>query len=371
MALWDEILDYGIGCVARIRNPNPSYTELNLFFRTIAGTYEAGISWGDAIKLMADPDQVENRRLREALHTIYTDIREGVSLADAFAAHSFFPVFCIEALRAGQETDSMSVQLKEVGKFLKKRERIQKRMIKAILPMVFILAAIMLSMFVIATAIIPKLAEIYASIDFELPWVTTMTMECFDILLSHFYIPVMILILLPFLWQTFKRRYPFHAGKFMFHIPLYKKVHYQETQYLFTKLMSLFLHMGQNPTKALSMAAGVIDNVAVSSMLEYAHYQVANEGESMADALKNANQDKMVNTKIISFIHISETTGADLRDLMEKAADDYDETTSEAMEDFAEKMTNRGLVISLLLMGFVIGTLWLPQFMLFAKIGQP
>ena len=62
------------------------------------------------------------------------------------------------------------------------------------------------------------------------------------ILLDYIYIPIIIILFIPYAWKQIQKKYPLFIGKMMFKLPLYKKFYYYEIQYLFAKLMSLYMN---------------------------------------------------------------------------------------------------------------------------------
>lgn len=350
-----------------LRNPKPTYFELNNFFRQFASIYDAGTNWLEAVSMMIE--EVENQRLKEALQVIYRDMEDGISLAEAFSAHDMFPPFCIETLRAGQETDSMSAQLKEVGKFLKRRQQIQNWLTKAVRPIKIMAIVVVFCLYVITTMIVPKLEALYKDVNAEIPLFTVITMKVFSFFLEHLYIPILVILAMPYLWKWLKRRFPMAVSAAMFQLPLYKKVYYYEIQYLFAKLMSLFIKSGKNPTEAILLTADMIDNYKIRSMLHYVHYQIK-EGENLATALTSENSSKLLSTISISFIKTSEATGqSDISQLLESAAEDFEDAGKEEMEKFSENLYSTGIALSMTIMAFILVSLYYPQIILFTKIG--
>ncbi|CVK21670.1 type II secretion system F family protein [Sporomusa sphaeroides] len=326
-----------------ISRPKPSYGELTDFFREVTSSYKNDVNWQTAIEMLID--DVENERLRDALLVIITDLENGVTLADAFSYHDIFPEFVIETLRAGEDTDSMSEQLVEIMKYLKNNEKIYRKINRAMRNFYFMMSIVLLTLCIFVYFAIPNLFELYRGLNAKISPSMLQLMETVQYGMEHIYILIIPFLFLPQAVKLIEKKFPVFVGRLKFKLPLYRKYYWSNTQYLFSKLMAIFIKMGETPTNAIMLTSAVIKNKAVNEMLEYVDYQIS-QGEQIAEALKNANTNKMISSKIVKFIKTCETTGrSDLPELLLLAADDYDDARTEAANDYTDNIMILGIVI--------------------------
>lgn len=351
-----------------VGKPKPSFTDLNNFFRRLTAIYRAGVNWQTAVEIMIQ--EVENERLKDALLVIRSDLAEGISLADAFGAHDIFPAFCVETIRAGQDTDSMGEQLKEILRYLKKNEQVGKKLSKALNTFMFLMSFVLIALITVTYFTIPNLMEFYKEFNATLPWVTVQTITINKFVIENFYLVVVMVFIARYVIAFVNKRFPIAIGRLKFRTPTFRDFYRAETNYLFAKLMSIFIRMGKTPTRALTLTADIIENRAVYQMLDYARFQLT-EGRSLAESLQNANKDKMISPTVISFVRISEETGrSDLSQMLQDISEDYSEDRDEKVEKLADRLTLAGILCSVTLAVCTFASLAIPMFSLIDQMGK-
>lgn len=349
-----------------IKNWNkPSYRELYTFFRELSAFHEAGEGLTKAMGQIAS--HTKNNALKKAILEVRTEIEdEGERLSTAFAKSDIWPSFVSETIGAGEDSGKMDDILHEIYGHLKQMGTVESKISGAMLTPKIVSFFLACGFVVLASIVVPRFEETYASQRIPLPWFTQVVFFTVNTIARFWYV----FLALAFAgWRAgswFWNNNPEIIDRWKLHVPIYKDLYYYLLQYRFVKTMSLLFAAGQSLPVCLQYTAKVVDNTVFGDVLNRAADKIMTEGTSAAVALEEADTEHLIHYMAQSFFSSGEKTGK-IDELLRKASDDYEDEIRERVEAFSTKIA----VIALLpgaigITGLYISVL-APQVGLFAK----
>jgi type IV pilus assembly protein PilC len=157
--------------------------EVMNFARQSSAFVRAGIPLIDALGIIAE--DTTDKKLRDVLAAVTTELRGGSSLSDALSAHSTsFPKYFLSMVRSAEMTGQLDEVLDQlavyIGRDLETRRRVKSAMTYPSVIFVMAIATIViLSLFVL-----PKFQDFFKSFDAELPWATQALVSFTDFMTS-------------------------------------------------------------------------------------------------------------------------------------------------------------------------------------------
>ncbi|EKD99782.1 MAG: hypothetical protein ACD_22C00173G0001, partial [uncultured bacterium] len=162
-------------------------SEIVSFTRQFSTMISAGLPAARALEVLGD--QATNKNLKVTINSVLRDIEGGASLSDAFGKYprSFSPTY--KALvRAGESSGKLDEILKRLATSMEADRELRAKFQSAMIyPSIVMLA--MIGVFVLMMIfVIPKLADLYESMNVELPLMTKIMIGASDFLIQRFYV---------------------------------------------------------------------------------------------------------------------------------------------------------------------------------------
>ncbi|PJC36637.1 hypothetical protein CO046_04445 [Candidatus Peregrinibacteria bacterium CG_4_9_14_0_2_um_filter_53_11] len=200
--------------------------EKAYFFQLLATMIHAGIPLLRSLKILLV--KTENRRLKRIIATLGHDIEHGASFSDAL---NRFPEIFSDSqrgvLRSAEATGSLEQTLYKIADNLERQQGLQSKLTAALLYPVTVFIALIVSVGIILTFVVPRMQELFNENTIEMPpitrffltislWLTTnwwlfLILTIFAVIGFHFYVSS------PegrFSWDFHKLRIPF-VGKLL------------------------------------------------------------------------------------------------------------------------------------------------------------
>ncbi|MGO8685954.1 MAG: type II secretion system F family protein [Candidatus Dormibacteria bacterium] len=149
------------------------------FCRQLASFARVGVPITSAIDIFAE--QARNRLLRQTYQAVAADIRRGIRLSDALAAHpAVFPRIVADMVRSAEVTGNLDVVLTQAAKHIEReaaaRQRVRASMTYPIIVMCFaLIIAVGIVLFVL-----PKFTALYASLNVKTPGILNAMLNLSD-----------------------------------------------------------------------------------------------------------------------------------------------------------------------------------------------
>lgn len=155
-----------------------------LFARHLSMMLRSGISLPEGLRIL----EMETRTpvFRKVLSSVCQDIESGKKLAEALRAHpKDFDLFFVSVVEVSEESGTLSENLDFLAKQLSKEYTLQKNIQGILLyPLLVLGMAVVMSGF-ISIFILPKLLDLFSSLDVALPWSTRALLSFAAIMQAH------------------------------------------------------------------------------------------------------------------------------------------------------------------------------------------
>jgi len=150
-----------------------SVGDVAMLTRQLATLVGAGIPLVEAVSALIE--QVEKEELAKTLALIRDRLNEGQSLAKALEPHShiFEPIY-VNMVAAGEASGTLEAVLERLADFMEKQAHLRSKIGGALAyPILMLLLGTGL-MTVMMIVVVPKVTNIYATLDRALPWYTSL-----------------------------------------------------------------------------------------------------------------------------------------------------------------------------------------------------
>ena len=290
--------DYIIVELKKTKSFNISFStikksELATLLYTISLYLKASIPLINALKLTKN--QIQNPKIIKFLDYVIKEIKEGKNFFTALNSQKIikFPSYVINAIKVGEESGNLGVVLKEMSKFLKEEDKISSKSTQALIyPSFIVLVAFILVGFML-TNIVPKMVNIFNSINQELPPITQFVINTGNFLKSNFlsilFIIFLISVIFTFLYKkNFRFRFIIHSV--LLKLPVIKNIIISKELGRFCYLTSTLVSSGVTFVNATNLSSKIIENECIKEKFEKAIKSVL-EGKKLSISLKKEGFD--------------------------------------------------------------------------------
>ncbi|MGH7282582.1 MAG: type II secretion system F family protein, partial [Polyangiaceae bacterium] len=160
-----KMVDFG----AMFRRVN--VTDVAMMTRQLATLVGAGIPLVEAVSALTE--QVEKQELKRVLTQVRDRLNEGISLAKALEPHQkvFAPLY-VNMVAAGEASGTLEQVLERLADFMESQARLRGKVSAALAypGLMLIIGSSLIS--VMMVAVVPKVTQIFSSLDRALPWYT-------------------------------------------------------------------------------------------------------------------------------------------------------------------------------------------------------
>lgn len=153
-----------------------SSKELTLITKQLALLVRSGIAIDETVELLAQEVGIKPH-IKSILDNLVSELREGVPLSFAIAAHpqSFGP-FYQGVIAAAEQSGKMGQVLTQLSEYLAKRQSLQQKTINAMIyPLMLASVSIMVILFLM-TYVVPQIVQVFAATKQALPLITQIVM---------------------------------------------------------------------------------------------------------------------------------------------------------------------------------------------------
>ncbi len=368
-----------------------SVSDVAMMTRQLATLVAAGIPLVESVSALTE--QVEKEELKKVLALVRDRLNEGAALAKALEPHGhIFPPLYVNMVAAGEASGTLEQVLERLADFMEGQARLRGKVGGAMAYPVLMMLFGAVLMTVMMIVVVPKVTNIYTTLDRALPWYTALLIFVSSSLASNemlgFVTSLLTLVftrkaLIPgpkktaftvaailagsalamfFLVVSSISSYAIGiglgvvgglvlarfiaflgtaAGQFWLdgtklRLPLFGPVFRMLAVSRFSRTLSTLLKSGVPLLKAMEIVRHVLDNARLSKVVEDAAGSIR-EGESIAGPLKRSGEFPPI---VVHMIAVGEKSGQ-LEQMLENVARAYDaqvETRVQAMTSLLEPL---------------------------------
>lgn len=324
--------------------------------RQFASLIKANIPLVDALAALID--QTDNIKLRSVLVDVRQQVNEGSSLRDALNRHNkvFTPIF-INMVESGEASGTLPLVLTRLADFMEAQVRLRQKVTSAMtypLLMATVGGGLMLIIF---TLVIPRIANIFQSLNKKMPWYTQALMDFSFFLRTYWWAILIGGFLISFL---VKRYYSTPSGRvkkdrLFLKLPLFGEIIRMVAVSRFASTMATLLNGGVPLVTALGIVKSVVANEVLALAIASAKENIT-EGQNVSEPLKRSGEFPSM---LIHMIAIGERTG-ELPQMLEMVAGNYEEQVNGKVEQLTSLLEPLMIVFMGLAVGVIVMAVFVP-----------
>lgn len=342
----------------------PTPRDLSVFCRQFVSMTRAGVTIVEAMKMLCE--QTENKKLKKALGEVRVNMEKGESLADSLAQHpKVFPGIMVNMVAAGEASGSLDKSLDRVATQLERSSKTQALVKKAMIYPVVLLIVAFAVVIVMLVFVIPQYADMFETLDTELPAITVATLAASEFIKAKWYIIAAIVIAAVFGIRAFAAT---DAGKHLFgklaiSIPAIKDLTVKSAASSMARTMSTLMAAGVPMIEAVEIVSNTMTNIWFKEALLAARDQIA-LGVALSKPLEDCG---LFPPMVYHMVRIGEEAGA-VEDMLDKLADYYDEEVEMAVQSLMAVMEPLIIVVLAGIVGVLLMAVLSPMMKMYEAL---
>jgi general secretion pathway protein F len=333
-----------------------STEDVAVMTRQLASLIKANIPLVDALSALVE--QVETPGLKTVLAQVRESVNEGISLTKALGQHpKVFDNIYLNMVEAGESSGTLGLVLLRLADLKEGQQRIKRKVIGGMTYPAIMFGMAILILIGIFTFVIPKLQQIFTSMNKALPlsteiliWISTQVVAYWWALLGGF-----ILSVVAFQRWTMTKNGREHWDRFKLRAPVFGRVTRMLGITRFAGTMSTLLGSGVPIVTAMNIARNLVGNVHLARAIENARENIT-EGQSIAEPLRRSGEFPPL---VIHMIAIGEKTG-ELPAMLKNVADSYEEQVAGAIDTMTGLLEPAMIVFMGGTVGFIVVSVIMP-----------
>lgn len=340
--------------------------DLSVFCRQFTSILNAGVTVVEALNMLAD--QTQNKTLVKTLRKTSESVQQGETLASSMAKHpKVFPEMFVNMVEAGEVSGSLEEAIDRMGTQFEKSAKLAGIIKKAMIYPIAVVAVALIVLIVMSTAVVPKFAEMFASMGTELPGSTKAVMALADFLINKWWlliiIVVCVVVALKMFGKTDKGKEVY--GTIAIKIPIIGQVNIKTQSASFARTMSTLVSSGMGISQSLEICAKAMKNILYKNALVKAKQEVE-QGVNLSVPIRRS---KVYPTLVPNMIAIGEETG-NIETMLDKVAEYYEEEAELATQSMSELMQPIIIVVLGGLVGWMVLAMYQPMITMYGDMDK-
>ncbi len=357
----DSVLTKDINITSPVKSK-----DLTIFCSQFAAILGAGIPVLESLYMLRE--QTENKRLKEVISDIYSDVEQGELLSDSMSKFKrIFPDILINMVRAGEATGNLEVSFNRMAVHFEKENKLKQEVKKASIYPIVVGVVALAVIIILIVVVVPSFVNMFEQMGATLPLSTRVLLSISDFIIYYWYVLLGLIILfvlgIYFLRKGDKSKV--FLSKIALKIPIIGKVKVKIISSRFARTLSTLLASGLPILDSVEIVAKVIQNEYVSRELIESREQVS-KGILLSTPLKDMD---VFPPMIIHMVKIGEESGQ-LEEMLEKTADFYDGEVDSAVKQLTTMLEPAIILVMSVVVGFIILSIIQPMFQMYSMMGR-
>lgn len=306
-------------------------------------------------------DRLVDPRLGPSIKAVRDDVRNGALLSDAFGRQAIFPPIYVTSVLAGEKSGALGEVLDRYISYQKLALAIRKKLLMSLIYPALLLTLVICLMIFLITYVVPNFAELYHSMQAQLPTATEILIEIGTTARSYVLLGLLGVVLagIGFRFWSKTPSGQERMDRVRLRTPVVGEIwiKYQVAQ--FSRVLSTLLVGGIPLVQALETASSSLGTSLLKKMLAKTGKMVR-EGQSLSSSLQ---QTGIFPSLSIDMIEVGESTGA-LPSMLTSVAEFYEDDVSTRMTAVLALIEPAIMIFMGCFVTFVLVALYLPIFSL-------
>ena len=339
--------------------------DMVIFSRQFSAMIGSGVAMLRTLTIISE--QCENKKLKEVLMDVKTQVEQGQNLSDAFARHpETFDRLYISMVRAGETGGILDEVMKKVAEFSEQRQKLNDKVKSAMAyPTVALIVAVIV-FWAMLTFVLPVFQELFKGMNSELPAFTQMLIDL-SALMRSFWMVLFVAIVGSIVWgiKTYYKTEPgrYAIDGFMLKMPVFGDLLRKVAVARFTRTFAVLIKSGVPMLTALEVVKETAGNAVLSKGEENVHSEVRQGGTIS----KPLSREPLFPPMVVQMVAVGEETGK-LDDMLNKVADFYDDEVENSVEALTSILEPIMVVGIGGIVGSVVVGMYLPIFSIIQEI---
>jgi type IV pilus assembly protein PilC len=339
--------------------------ELVMFTRQFATMIDAGLPLVQCLEIQSD--QQPNKRFKEILRDVKSEVEQGSTFADALRKHPKpFDDLYTNLVQAGEIGGILDTILNRLAIYLEKAEALKRKVKGAMVyPATIVVVAIGV-VILLLVKVIPVFEKMFADFGGTLPAPTQ-----FVVNLSHFMQQYILLILgamfatvFSFFWaRRNSKTFRYRTDALFLRLPIFGSLLRKVAVARFSRTLGTMISSGVPILDALDICAKTAGNMVIEQGLQRTRTAIS-EGRTIAEPLEASG---VFPGMVVQMIAVGEQTGA-MDAMLGKIADFYDDEVDTAVDALTALLEPLMMVFLGGTVGGLLMAMYLPIFKLAENI---
>ncbi|MCG5514376.1 type II secretion system F family protein [Ectothiorhodospira shaposhnikovii] len=340
----------------------PSLDELALFCRQMYTLTRAGVPLIQGLGSLAAA--THNSLLKQGIEQIAEALGEGSTLAEGMMrSRNVFPPMLISVVRVGESSGNLQESFNQIAHHLEQERDFRRRVGSALRYPFLVVAAMLASLTVILTWVIPTFADFFTRQGVSLPLPTRIIIGASDLMITLWWL---LALLLAAGWMGFRYWVGTRDGHLAWdhtklRIPLFGDILFRSTMARFARAFGMTIRSGVPLIQGLTLVSQSLENEYIGSKVKRMC-----EGIERGDSLsRTAQSTELFSPLLLQMINVGEETG-DVAAMLEETADHYEREVDHELKNLSSLIEP----ILLLFLGMVVLVLTLGVFLPMWDLGR-
>lgn len=284
-----------------------SKSQLTDFTKQLATLLNSGIKLTEALSVLTM--QTPSQRFKTALIEIRDRVVTGESFTDALKDYDkYFDIIYVAMVRVGEVTGTLGESLKTIASFMEKRQRVEAKVMTAMIYPVVLICFCMLAIVILTTKVIPTIAAQIQRAGQELPWITQQLMNFSHVLTSwRVLILIAALVLIVMGLRRFFRteRGGFLRDRFLLSLPMFGPLIKQRVVARFASTLSTLIGSGLSVAESLRVVSETTANTLMRRAIQQSRERIL-AGADIATPLRDSG---VIDPAIAHMVAVGEKSG--------------------------------------------------------------
>jgi type IV pilus assembly protein PilC len=332
--------------------------DLAVFSRQFSTMVNAGLPILRALSILET--QSDNKKLRDTVTLVRTDIERGSSLSEALVKHpKVFSKLYVAMVKSGEAGGVLDQVLVRLADNIEREVSLRHRIRSAMTYPIVVLGFVTLILMAMLLFIVPQFRTIYDQLGGQLPLPTKLLMSLSDFVKTKFIFIIPATFLLVYLIKRFKRTQQGQEiwDRTKLKIPIFGSLFRKSALARFSRVLGVLNRSGVPILQSLDVVSETVNNTLMSKAIMDVQ-QAVKQGESLAKPLARHN---VFPPMVVQMLAVGEETGA-LDTMLEKVAAFYDDEVTAAVDSLTSIIEPLMIFIVGGAVGLAVIALYLPMF---------
>ncbi|HKV56614.1 MAG TPA: type II secretion system inner membrane protein GspF [Candidatus Binataceae bacterium] len=335
-------------------------TELSLLTRQLSALLGAGVQLVEALGALSE--QTVRPATKRVFSQVRESVREGSSLADAFAAHpDVFSDLYTGMVRAGETAGALEAVLDRLAEYSERQSEFVSKVRGAMTYPIIMMCVGALIMGFMVTYVVPQVSTIFEEQHAVLPLMTRVLIKLSDFLTGYW---LELLILAVAIVAGIAGGLSTKAGRrfydtWLLRVPYVGPTIIRVICARFARTLGTLLESGVHLMPALGAVKRVVTNGLLADAVEQSRESIR-EGHGMGQTLERSG---LFPPLLVEMIKVGERSG-DLEQMLERVADNYEREVENSLNQMTALLQPLMTLVMAAVILFMMLAVLLPIFQL-------